>query len=63
MPQLVPPHHSEQLKPLLLPEVERAEERARAGKLKKIPLDFARGLRCVHAGHGGLYAARRLHGT
>ena len=39
MPQLVPPHHSEQLKPLLLPEVERAEERARAGKLKKIPLD------------------------
>ena len=40
MPQLVPPHHSEQLKPLLLPEVERAEERARAGKLKKIPLDL-----------------------
>ena len=39
MPQLVPPHHSEQLKPLLLPEVERAEERARVGKLKKIPLD------------------------
>ena len=37
MPQLVPPHHSEQLKPLLLPEVERAEERARAGKLEKSP--------------------------
>lgn len=38
MAQLVPPHHSEQLKPLLLPEVERAEERARAEKLRKIPL-------------------------
>ena len=40
MPQLVPPHHSEQLKPLLLPEAERAEERKRAGKLRKIPLDL-----------------------
>ncbi len=39
MPQLVPPHHSEQVKPLLLPETERAEERKRAEKLRKIPLD------------------------
>jgi sulfate adenylyltransferase len=39
MPQLVPPHYSQQLKPLLLVEAERAEERKRAEKLKKIPLD------------------------
>ena len=39
MSQLVPPHNSEQVKPLLLPESERAEERKRAEKLKKIPLD------------------------
>jgi sulfate adenylyltransferase len=39
MPQLVPPHSSEQLKPLLLPETERLEERQRAEKLRKIPLD------------------------
>src|SRR5450759_2974061 len=39
MPQLVPPHNSEQVKPLLLPETERAEERKRAEKLRKIPLD------------------------
>ena len=39
MPQLVPPHHSEQLKPLLLPATERAEEHRRAGRLRKIPLD------------------------
>ena len=39
MPKLVPPHHSEQLKPLLLPETERADERKRAEKLRKIPLD------------------------
>jgi sulfate adenylyltransferase len=39
MAQLVPPHNSEQVKPLLLPERERAEERKRAEKLKKIPLD------------------------
>ena len=39
MPQLVAPHNSEQVKPLLLPETERAEERKRAGTLKKIPLD------------------------
>ncbi len=39
MPQLVPPHHSEQVKPLLLPQTERAEERKRAEKLRKIPLD------------------------
>ena len=39
MPQLVAPHHSEQLKPLLLPEIERGEERRRAEKLKKVPLD------------------------
>ena len=39
MPQLVPPHGSEKVKPLLLPEDERAEERKRAEKLRKIPLD------------------------
>jgi len=39
MPQLVPPHGSETVKPLLLPETERIEERRRAEKLRKIPLD------------------------
>ena len=39
MSQLVPPHNSEQVKPLLLPQSERAEERKRAEKLRKIPLD------------------------
>ena len=39
MPQLVAPHGSETVKPLLLPETERAEERKRAEKLRKIPLD------------------------
>jgi sulfate adenylyltransferase len=39
MSQLVPPHGSESVKPLLLPEAERAEARKRAGKLKKVLLD------------------------
>jgi sulfate adenylyltransferase len=39
MPQLVPPHGSETVKPLLLPETERVEERKWAQKLRKIPLD------------------------
>src|SRR5512136_3091091 len=39
MAQLVPPHNSEQVKPLLLPEAHRSEERRRAAKLGKIPLD------------------------
>ena len=39
MAQLVPPHFSDQVKPLLLPERERAPERKRAEKLKKVPLD------------------------
>jgi sulfate adenylyltransferase len=39
MPQLVPPHASQTVKPLLLPAVERAEECRRAQNLKKIPLD------------------------
>jgi sulfate adenylyltransferase len=39
MPQLVPPHGSQQVKPLLLVEAQRAEERQRAQKLKKIALD------------------------
>jgi len=39
MPQLVPPHASQTVKPLLLPETERVEEHKRAEKLKKIPLD------------------------
>jgi len=39
MSQLVPPHHSEQIKSLLLPETERADERKRAETLRKVPLD------------------------
>jgi sulfate adenylyltransferase len=39
MPKLVPPHGSERVKPLLLPEAERAEGSKRAEKLRKIPLD------------------------
>jgi len=39
MSKLVPPHGSESVKPLLLPETERAAERRRAEKLRKIPLD------------------------
>ena len=39
MSKLVPPHNSEQVKPLLLPEAELAAECKRAEKLRKIPLD------------------------
>jgi sulfate adenylyltransferase len=39
MSQLVPPHGSLSVKPLLLPEAERAEEHRRAEKLKKVLLD------------------------
>ncbi len=39
MPQLVPPHGSETVKPLIVPEAERAEERKRAATLRKIPFD------------------------
>jgi len=39
MPQLVPPHGSQSVKPLLVPETERAAERRRAEKLRQIPLD------------------------
>jgi sulfate adenylyltransferase len=39
MSTLVPPHGSQSVKPLLLPETERAAERKRAEKLKKVPLD------------------------
>lgn len=39
MPQLVPPHGSQSVKPLLLSENERTEELKRAEKLKKVPLD------------------------
>ena len=38
MSNLVAPHGAESLRPLLLPEVERASEAERAGRLKKIPL-------------------------
>lgn len=38
-PQLVPPHGSQTVRPLLLPEAERAEERRRAAQLRKISLD------------------------
>lgn len=39
MPQLVPPHGSDSVKPLLLPASERTAERKRAEKLTKVPLD------------------------
>ncbi len=39
MSKLVPPHGSDTVKPLLVPEVERAEELRRAEGLRKIPLD------------------------
>lgn len=39
MPQLVPPHGAETVNSLLLPEVERDEERRRAEKLRRISLD------------------------
>ena len=39
MAQLVAPHNSEEVKPLLVPEAERAAERTRAAALRKIPLD------------------------
>jgi sulfate adenylyltransferase len=39
MPKLVPPHGSETVKPLLLPETERTEEGKRAKTLRKVPLD------------------------
>ena len=38
MSNLVPPHGADSLKPLLLPEAERAEEARRAGHLKQVPL-------------------------
>lgn len=38
MSNLVPPHGAKSLKPLLLPETERADETKRAEKLKKVPL-------------------------
>jgi sulfate adenylyltransferase len=38
MSNLVPPHGAETLKPLLLPETERADERKRAENLKQVPL-------------------------
>ncbi len=63
MPQLVPPHGSQSVKPLLLPETERAAERRRAQKLRKIPLDSRAVSDVLHAGDGRLYAARRLHGA
>ncbi|MGH9351991.1 MAG: sulfate adenylyltransferase, partial [Terriglobia bacterium] len=39
MSQLVTPHGSDTVKPLLLPMTEQAEGRKRAQKLTKIPLD------------------------
>ncbi len=38
MSQLVPPHGGSELKPLLVPAVERAEELRRAAGLKKVPM-------------------------
>ena len=39
MAQLVPPHHAQDVRPLLPPEVQRREDRLRAEKLRKVPLD------------------------
>jgi sulfate adenylyltransferase len=39
MAQLIAPHGSEEVLPLLLPESERGEEQKRAEKLRKVPLD------------------------
>ncbi len=39
MAQLVPPHNSEEVRPLLLPVTERGEEARRAAGLRKIPLN------------------------
>ena len=39
MSELVPPHGSASLKPLLTPKLERAAELERAGHLRKVPLD------------------------
>jgi sulfate adenylyltransferase len=39
MSKLVPPHGSDTVKPLIVPEAERADELERAEKLKKVPLD------------------------
>ena len=38
MSSLVPPHGAKTLKPLLVPEAERAEETKRAERLKRVPL-------------------------
>jgi sulfate adenylyltransferase len=38
MSNLVPPHGADTLKPLLVPEIERAEEAQRAAHLKQVPL-------------------------
>lgn len=39
MPQLVPPHGSDTVRPLIVPKAEMAEEARRAETLKKVPLD------------------------
>src|SRR6185437_2054880 len=39
MPQLVPPHGSDAVRPLLAPRTARAEELTRAGRLRKVALD------------------------
>ena len=39
MSRLVPPHGSDTVKPLILPEVERIEEMRRAETLKRVPID------------------------
>jgi sulfate adenylyltransferase len=39
MPQIVPPHGADTVKPLMVPEAERLEESKRSEKLRKIPLE------------------------
>ena len=62
MSKLVPPHGSDELMPLLLPETERAESAAAGTGPHAGADDQPRDLGLHHAGHGSLYAARRLHG-
>ena len=61
--QLVPPHGSDSVKPLLLPRGRTGRGPQARRDAKKNSARLARGLRRVHAGNGRLYAARRLHGA
>ena len=63
MAQLVPPHSSQQLKPLLLPETERTRGTQAGGETPENSARFTHRFRRVHAGNGRLYAARWFYGA